>query len=1104
MNTLKDNQVQDPDYAIAGPSNQQKIYQETALINKTKRVNGVIEREFDKSIEEKEKEILLINDRLHEAIRTLSLLRYAIVSEFYNRKECQGASGSESKQSRIHPAIKQNIGKAPRTLRRRVGDNLPSTSDSAAASSAADDSNCLGNGWGDKSGVEMQTNGVGGKNHHDLGFNSQNLDSNLQKPGFSHQKINLNHQDFNQNHQVPGFSLKNHQDLTQNHQIPNGNPNNHQDIDQNHHHQQELNFNHQNLDQDHKILGLNNQDLGLNHQHYQESSLNHQIPSLNHQQYQGLSDSYQVPGLSHQFHQVPGQNHQELGQNHQMPGLKHQHHQVPGLNHQGKNINYQNLGLIHQNDQVPGLNHLESSIKYQDSALNHQNHQVLGLNHQATSIKLPNPGLSYKNHQVPGVNNTNHQLPGQHHQPPVHNHQASAPSHENQTLKRKIDHEHSNIRSKKSRLSLDSNTELEPQRGDVFKISKVLVIGNIASPIHPMDRQDDKYTHKWQVYVRGPIDDSIGEFVSKVVFHLHPSFKPNDLIEIDRPPFTLVRRGWGHFPIHISVFFKNKFNPPAYFVHNLTLDHVSEKVYAVKIYPTNYQPINYDSVNNFVNSDDENLLEPEDINVRDDINVSKNSNKPPNKPDKFKKIHSIYLEHNYINLNNIGENNKTIRHSPGKNTHPKNIYNNHGSIKNDKINRPVKNINGRVDNNENKNILISSGAVYEPLEIKIPDLHETMKNSVKQVLVFNDKQIPLNFNHKGETKKFKGNSNGVSILKKNNINGDINGRKNGINITIDPAKSLMLNVQDSEPALKLSTVGNSNFRGRVKAVDKKRKNINGRSVKLIEELKEIKGNDVEEIVKFLAKRLPIVTPEAGDAEYKKNYPYVCRTADEFLGFNVGKQRSAEWYRAKEIRSLLRYRVREEEIWTTKEILMWCRFNGYTVMRSREVSKSPGKGEREEDGSSCTEPKELVEWIQRMKETGMEKEEIEIVDVEGESLDVEVKVKEEKKDCCVKLEVEEDVARMNCFVYETARQVGVSIEDEEIEEGVSDCAAGRVVVKAVECLLEDLLRSSLSKAWERNNYKHCPDIITVNDIRKAISERDEFDIFTNSGLGTSTQ
>lgn len=29
MNTSKDNQVQDPDYAIAGPSNQQKIYEET-------------------------------------------------------------------------------------------------------------------------------------------------------------------------------------------------------------------------------------------------------------------------------------------------------------------------------------------------------------------------------------------------------------------------------------------------------------------------------------------------------------------------------------------------------------------------------------------------------------------------------------------------------------------------------------------------------------------------------------------------------------------------------------------------------------------------------------------------------------------------------------------------------------------------------------------------------------------------------------------------------------------------------------------------------------------------------------------------------------------
>lgn len=46
------------------------------------------------------------------------------------------------------------------------------------------------------------------------------------------------------------------------------------------------------------------------------------------------------------------------------------------------------------------------------------------------------------------------------------------------------------------------------------------------------------------VYVRGPREQpNIAPIVSKVWFFLHPTYKPNDLVEITTPPFHLTRRG---------------------------------------------------------------------------------------------------------------------------------------------------------------------------------------------------------------------------------------------------------------------------------------------------------------------------------------------------------------------------------------------------------------------------------------------------------------------------------------------------------------------------------------------------------------------------------
>uniref|UniRef100_A0A8C5GIT2 YEATS domain-containing protein 2 n=1 Tax=Gouania willdenowi TaxID=441366 RepID=A0A8C5GIT2_GOUWI len=103
---------------------------------------------------------------------------------------------------------------------------------------------------------------------------------------------------------------------------------------------------------------------------------------------------------------------------------------------------------------------------------------------------------------------------------------------------------------------------------------KTIVVGNVSKYIPPDKREEnDQSTHKWMVYVRGSRrEPSIDHFVKKVWFFLHPSYKPNDLVEVSEPPFHLTRRGWGEFPVRIQIHFKDTRNKRIDIIHQLKLD----------------------------------------------------------------------------------------------------------------------------------------------------------------------------------------------------------------------------------------------------------------------------------------------------------------------------------------------------------------------------------------------------------------------------------------------------------------------------------------------------------------------------------------------------
>lgn len=70
-------------------------------------------------------------------------------------------------------------------------------------------------------------------------------------------------------------------------------------------------------------------------------------------------------------------------------------------------------------------------------------------------------------------------------------------------------------------------------RNERFKTKYRIIVGNISKWLNQSSMSQDKSTHKWMVYVRGPRENpDVSSIIKKVRFFLHPSYRPNDIIEI--------------------------------------------------------------------------------------------------------------------------------------------------------------------------------------------------------------------------------------------------------------------------------------------------------------------------------------------------------------------------------------------------------------------------------------------------------------------------------------------------------------------------------------------------------------------------------------------
>lgn len=83
-------------------------------------------------------------------------------------------------------------------------------------------------------------------------------------------------------------------------------------------------------------------------------------------------------------------------------------------------------------------------------------------------------------------------------------------------------------------------------------------------------KADELHTHKWTLFVRGPRNEDLSYFISKVVFVLHPSFA-EPIREVTEPPFEVTEMGWGEFEATIRIFFHDSAQKATEFTHVIKL-----------------------------------------------------------------------------------------------------------------------------------------------------------------------------------------------------------------------------------------------------------------------------------------------------------------------------------------------------------------------------------------------------------------------------------------------------------------------------------------------------------------------------------------------------
>ncbi|KAL6447446.1 hypothetical protein ACFW04_001559 [Cataglyphis niger] len=1080
---------QDPDYvsAISDEQVQQKIYEENARNTTAKKITAIVEKEFAREIDLKEKEILQIQERLHKALNSFHLLRYVIITNFYNRKQCQILQAAETtKQTRIHPAVKSLLGKSPKSVH-CTDLAVPSTSTDPRFSC---NDKSLESYARTTAGSAFKTEENADKHDAALQGEKRKLPDGESRP----RKVPRYIPPKSSKPAKTGPSRGNSQKIRK--RIIIGNISKWIPLDW------------REDASSHKwtIYVRNDKD--------ESANINTFISKVRFFLHPSYRPNDVVEVTSYPFH-LSRRGWGEFPVRVQLHFKNALDKPIDIIHHLKLDRTYTGLQTLGSETLVDIWIHTAETCNFEQ---NNSNESVESSSNNA-SIKIePNNSFEFIYKQSTTKSMETLQMSNS----------------EEFRIKEEIInsevHERSNLlldlTKKLGNVKVESN---DTSVNNIFSTENKLNLDEMCYYIKHDHNYADKQYFNSNHYTEREGNITIEHFLDNdCVSAINSSAIDDKKEKLDN-----------------AQIISHKFNNDIQSSNSCQSLKISNTVENDSQVNTIFQERN--SQKNLSSLDANKFLQARNSKNSD---ISKTSENITTKDTSINGFCQLFDQFNSLQ--------KTANFSNITNSHLKPLQ----------ISIPSPNI---FASSTNRHMLLLKDTKSIPIDMT--NILSSKSNGNSRKLV--DGDMKLSIPKDGNIAKLNVRiPQTVSILKKppnaNNKMNDVrhestvSGNKKPTILTLKNTNNLLLNINENVPILKIADSRDPRYnyslveaskgvsstdkqeiipyvRSEDKAVMQRVKITLGKDRFKIQSKRELyeatlrsidTANiiDTEALIRFIIRRLPIITRDARDSEYKWMHPYACCSEEEYFAHNVGKQRALEWYRAKTIRYFLRKKmIPSDRLWSIKEIILWARLHGYTPSRNAsgmseaittsDTKKLPNTITLTTFPVTCTESIALQKWLQtcqeessQLKDACIEDEEIDIESVDESPCKVTIdrrKNNNRNNDSStnsklIPLELDESLLPFHNFVCDTARDIGIKIGPEEIVPGILYSAASRVMMRVVECFVEDLTRTSLAKAWERNSGNECPKVIELNDVYNALISREEFNIFTNEGLGSMQQ
>lgn len=634
---------------------------------------------------------------------------------------------------------------------------------------------------------------------------------------------------------------------------------------------------------------------------------------------------------------------------------------------------------------------------------------------------------------------------------------------------------------------------LDPKETNVVTLGEItrnkmkyryrIVIGNTSKYAPPASRAD-RSTHKWLLYVRGPGHaPDISAVVTAVRVLLHHSYAPHHTVYIDKPPYHVCRRGWGEFPAKVELHFAlPEHNRPATVEHTIKLDRNytgiqtlgAETLIDVWLYSTK-EMLQYEYKEDIEQTELQHELQPkleikmeqvqDEIIEQTDSDTNENHgdnwmdffSKGPTevdvdemiiKPEKKSDENVSYYDNNDVYVTNnstedITNDLVTVSDWSGDN---------HNDIPNEILtqpNSPKKRIVKYIDP--------TTGKIY------YLEMDRALDLSTVQEIVINNQTTKISPIKSNGLRKKKG---GVSLLKPE--------VKNMLKNTENNVKNIINYAHIENDHCYLATPKRTEF---ANVEIKKEKSLYDCLCANVSKLYTVRA-----AVNYLIKKIPLVSDQARDVDFVKNFPFVVESEQKYWKMDFAKRRNIEWSRAKLINKIISEHITiNETIWRTKQILIYGRLHGHFPVRNEAVHQITDSNE----WSSWNDLENSRQVESSIKEIYPNSSDInsfsifdfkdnfntdlsETIDISDEedvdvlSMEKRVVVKQEivSDSSLTVLPVDSDENRLRfMFIERKCADIGIELRNEDIGNGYAYSAVHAVLLSAMKSFAEELVRGA---------------------------------------------